>query len=887
MMKMMTGLCVGIAFCGLSVVAMAADYQWKLDGRVNDWDWTDSRNFVLKGTESEGAPQANDTVFVPDGLMVKARSSDATSFARVLELGRIEPMGPNAWVVFDVADEATYTGAFTAWNGVVSTSRNKGGFVKTGAGTLNLSLADRNNYTTIEVREGAVKVPQTAATQFLDTIVVSNGASFFVNSGGYTSMDRLVGEGLVTNTASTAQVLQITDGSDEPGEFGGVISSGIQLVSEGGGILLTGTNSTFGSITVKSNKGVLTEGGYIGLKMIGTEGETSSAGKVQSLNFQTDGGGFKYLGEGETATKFLNVFSSVGSYPAFLDGGPNGGLVLSGHLQLTTNYALKFFFGGDNAIPCTFAGNIKSVAGGTSSGFISKYGTGTWRFKDVSQRWFTGGIGVLDGALQFETIAEMGKKSSLGTADAVYEDWYAGPVSSAPKADYAYVFGGTNATGAATGKGLFEYVGANDVVVTSRQAVVNGTGGLKADNGAIRFVGVKAKNASGAKTLVLSGSGLTNEVQDVADGASTLSVLKEGPGTWYMSGSNTFSGSVTVKAGTLYLRDPSLYRWYRFNMKKLYNKNSSGDSSAESNFMIWCFGLYDKDGNWLNEGMKEGGRVGRILPGQAGWGTENTFEGKWEYSSNTYGNLENCFIDSNSNASRGTGRFKDGNNKVLEPDPEDVATWSRLVMRVADAAAPVTSWDFVQSGYYCWASPYNITCWSLDASTDGLRWDEVTPTENARGIWASSGNGTWSYFWYYGPNKYEPGSASVHATGKKIAAFKAKPLPAFDNLGVVSVAPEATLKTDATQNVTIKALAIDANGMGTIENFAVAEEGTVEFLNVGDRTAMPGTYVNCKDLGNLANWSVKVNGKDKPAWKVAVKDGVVSVVKPGMTVILR
>ena len=72
----------------------AADYQWKTDGRQNDWDWTDSRNFVLKGTETEGAPQANDTVFVPDGLTVKARSSDATSFARVLELGRIEPMGP-------------------------------------------------------------------------------------------------------------------------------------------------------------------------------------------------------------------------------------------------------------------------------------------------------------------------------------------------------------------------------------------------------------------------------------------------------------------------------------------------------------------------------------------------------------------------------------------------------------------------------------------------------------------------------------------------------------------------------------------------------------------------------------------------------------------------
>ena len=93
MMKMMTGLCVGIAFCGLSVVAMAADYQWKLDGRVNDWDWTDSRNFVLKGTESEGAPQANDTVFVPDGLMVKARSSDATSCARGREVGRVEPRG--------------------------------------------------------------------------------------------------------------------------------------------------------------------------------------------------------------------------------------------------------------------------------------------------------------------------------------------------------------------------------------------------------------------------------------------------------------------------------------------------------------------------------------------------------------------------------------------------------------------------------------------------------------------------------------------------------------------------------------------------------------------------------------------------------------------------
>ena len=877
----------GVAVAALSSAAVAAEYEWKAAGRQNDWDWTDSRNFVLKGTETAGAPQAGDKVFVPNGLAVYARSSDSDSFARVMSLGCIEPMGSNAWVRFDVSGEATYAGAFTAWTGASTTSRDKGGFVKTGDGTLCLSRTGRDNYTTIEVREGAVKLPSSAATQFLDYVIVSNGAAFFLNAGGYTCMERLCGDGLVTNTASSSQILQMTSASAEPSVFGGVISPKVDFVADGGTILLTGTNSMFTTLSARGNRGRLAQGPYIGLKTIGAVGEESSAGKGATLNFQSDGGGYVYLGEGERSTKALNVFNTVGAYPGFLDGGEHGGLEQAADLQFATDYSLKFMFGGDGGAPCSFSGNIKSVAGGYTSGFITKYGTGTWRFKDVSQRWFTGGFGVVDGVLQFESIAEAGRKSSLGFATAVYEDWYGGPVSSAPRADYAYVLGGTNSVGEAVGKGLFEYVGSDAALVTTRPAVVNGTGGIKADNGPIRFAGVTAKNASGGKTLVLSGSGATNEVQDVADGGGRLSILKEGPGTWYMSGSNTFSGTVDVRAGTLYVRDPALYRWYRFNIKSLYNKNSSGASDAEGNFMVWCLGLYDKDGNWLNAGMKEGGKMGRILPGQAGWGVEYTFEPKWEYSSDTYGSLENCFVDSTSNSSRGTGRFKDGNGAVVVPDPGDESTWARIVMRVADDAEPVASWDFLQTGYYGWASPYNVTCWSLDASTDGLRWDEVSSTETARGLWASSGNGKYSFFWYYGPQCYTNGYASVHTTGKAISSVKADPLPTFVNAGAVSVAAGATLKTDSTQNVTIRSLAIDANGMGTIENFAFADVGTVDFQNLGSQKSMPGTYVNCKGLENLCNWSVKVGGKQKPTWRISVRDGVVSPVRPGMYMIFR
>ncbi len=265
-----------------------------------------------------------------------------------------------------------------------------------------------------------------------------------------------------------------------------------------------------------------------------------------------------------------------------------------------------------------------------------------------------------------------------------------------------------------------------------------------------------------------------------------------------------------------------------------------------------------------------------------------TYVPRWEYGSNTYGYLTNAFVDAVGNASRFQGKFKDASGNAIVLDPDDESTWARVIMRVTDDAAPITSYDFVQSGWYEYWEACNVDIWSLDGSTDGLRWDELTEKTDmsSQNLWKFQA--TPRVFWRCAEEFFYVGSSAAnHTTGKQIAAFKANPLPSFNNAGAVSVAPGATLKTDATQNVTLKALAIDANGMGTIENFAFAEDGTVEFLNVGGKTAMPGTYVNCKDLGNLANWSVKADGKDKPAWKVAVKDGVVSVVKPGMTVIVK
>ena len=887
-LKAFTATAVALFSAG---VAFGAEYEWKNEGRANDWDWTDSRNFVVKGTSTEGRPSASDVVYIPDGLTVYARTSDG-SFDAASSLERIHPKGRDAFVVFDIAEgeERTLGAAVNAWTGFVSGSKDAGGFIKTGAGALILSRNERNYYTTAEVREGVLKLAPNG-TYFMEHLIVSNNATFFANPGGYTSVATLSGEGLVTNTVS--QVFQL-DEAGRMSSFNGVIAHGIYFYS-GGSIDILSAENSLNNFTARYNYGKGTAGPVVGVAKFGTRSQKSSLGPYENV-FVVDGGYFRYLGQGETTDKTLYFNSSKDAYPSYLDGGETGGLVFNGGLSFSAyNFMMyNMHFTGDNATPCVFNGAITPPSGRQDfTVYLTKSGKGVWRINDNnSYRDAIGGIAVKDGILQVASMDEAGKVCSLGYGTNLYAECSSKELDASKKVEYAFALGASGGDG----EGLLEYVGNAPGRVTTRPFVLGGKGGFKASDGALRTADVKAMDA-GAKQLVLDGDGLTNEVQDVADGAGVVCVVKRGSGTWYMSGSNTFSGTLEVQGGVLHVRDPARYRWYRFNIKKLHNKYDGKESIVDGNFMVWVMGLYDKDGNWLTAGMKEGGAGLNLLPGEAGNGSLwNTWEKKFEYETGTYGEVTNLFIDSTSNSSRFCMRSKNAAGVVLEPDPDAESTWGRVVVRLPDDAPDAVSWDFVQSGWYNWGSPYNVATWSLDGSVDGLRWDELTPTESARNLWTSSvtGAGNYSHFWYYGREKYVAGSASAHATGKQIAAVKQDPLPCLENVSAVSVAAGAALRADASADIEVKGLIVDAAGMGTIENFRFAEKGVIDVRNVagaGNSVLLPGTYSNVRGFGNIANWTLKVDGVETFIAKVVASENgngkCLTFVKPGMTIVIR
>ena len=128
-------------------------------------------------------------------------------------------------------------------------------------------------------------------------------------------------------------------------------------------------------------------------------------------------------------------------------------------------------------------------------------------------------------------LASAGQPSSLGAGSNVYFSYY----------------------------GTLRYTGDGDS--TDRMFLLNGgsasvgIGGRveHAGSGPLTLSGPVRNNSNAAQTLVLLGSSASEAriTGPVYNNTGTLAVLKEGSGTWVLAGSNTFSGGLTLKAGTL------------------------------------------------------------------------------------------------------------------------------------------------------------------------------------------------------------------------------------------------------------------------------------------------------------------------------------------------
>jgi autotransporter-associated beta strand protein len=218
----------------------------------------------------------------------------------------------------------------------------------------------------------------------------------------------------------------------------------------------------------------------------------------------------------------------------------NGGVLDLTDYSLTRSAVVSLTSGTITSGTLAFTGTNAAFA----NGYVSSVVTGTMGFTVTSGNTlsfaglntYTGKVAAQNGVLEAAIVSGSGQPSSLGSGT------------------------GANATidlgNLATG-GTFRYVGTTSAT-TNRVLSLTGTSG----GGAIDASGLLAVTftanptvSAGAKTFTLTGTSTAPNTFSGAipnaTGGAAVSVVKDGPGTWRLTGVSSFTGSFTVNDGTL------------------------------------------------------------------------------------------------------------------------------------------------------------------------------------------------------------------------------------------------------------------------------------------------------------------------------------------------
>ena len=842
------------------------------------------------------SPAAGDVVEIPGG--VTAYVNDAATYNKVRDLSRIRFVDATSRIVFDVPAGETWTLQCTirgdvpmTTSGAIAAAAYNGGLVKKGGGDLEFTIGSNTAdfeyfvYTPITVEAGAVVMPQnypsTNKKQCLcGPVTVSNGAYFVTSCPsdgkqniqyGVTQTPELWGEGTVSNRCNDQRF--IVDGKKTTSEFRGTIGWGIRYLQKGY-VNLMGDMSGSSSTTSVSDDGI------IGVKKFGLNSSDSASSITKgSLEFMKSGT-FRYLGVGETTRKSVLTREVYSTGPAVFDGGTNGALVLAGTFQpqnlkdaTMVNYMHPLAFDGDHPNPCELSGSLSSwtnSAGLPATYTVAKRGTGTWKFSNKATPW-SGALFVENGTLQATSIGNIGEACSLGYATnrtAFAKNVTAGSA----QLPYAICLGSEETAG------TLEYVGDGRVDVTNRPIALAGVGGaLK--NSSSSGVAYRGVTALADSTFTVSGdTEADNIVADVCDGDGKVSLVKDGSGCWTLDGTNSFTGTLSVKAGTLYVNDPTKYSWFRWVLKERWLNESGANSDA--NVRVAELGIYDDQNRRINGGLVYSSEYSYLRPGslEAGAcaidrrGTHRKTIAKADWP------LDAMFDDgtpvATGNQTVANVSVDDGGSILV--DPSDPSTWIPVVMHLTNGAPRAASFDVVQADNSTNTNRY-FKAFDFEGSIDGIHWDSlasVTVPIMTKNKWVGSGA------------SYSAGSAGTHTGGYAISGGPAGARKALDGVESVSVAAGARLVSRG--DVEIRGLTVDMNGAGTIENFSFAANGTLDIVNPPrDSGELPASFLNCSGMGNIAGWGVKVNGSATDKWFIRMRGDRIYVIRRGFVLVYR
>lgn len=295
------------------------------------------------------------------------------------------------------------------------------------------------------------------------------------------------------------------------------------IVKVGTGTLtLSGGTSTYNGPTTVTL-------GTLAVSVIANGGAPSSIGQSSNAatNLVLNGGTLRYVGAGNNSDRLFTigldnpVIEASGSGPINFT---NTGTLTVAGFDTPRTLGLSGTNTGANTIAAIIGDN------GLGATSVSKSGAGTWALGGANT--YTGATTITGGALAATTLANGGLPSGIG--------------QSSSGASNLVIDGGT-----------LRYTG---IAASTDRLFTIGSAGATLDasgSDALNFVNpapVEFFTADVPHTLTLAGSGTANNSLAALisnSGTGPTSVIKTGPGTWVLTGANTYTGPTTINGGYL------------------------------------------------------------------------------------------------------------------------------------------------------------------------------------------------------------------------------------------------------------------------------------------------------------------------------------------------
>ncbi|MBZ9775003.1 autotransporter-associated beta strand repeat-containing protein, partial [Mesorhizobium sp. CO1-1-8] len=396
-----------------------------------------------------------------------------------------------------------------------------GALSKSGPGTLVLSGS--NTYTggtsvaAGTLRAGSINAFGTGGMSLSDSTTLD------LNSFN-TTVSSLTGAFTTSNVDLKSATLTISNGSNQT--YAGVISGAGGLSKSGAAGLqtLSGCASSYTGSTVINN-------GILAVSCLGNGGGNSSIGasSAAASNLVLNGGTLRYIGAGGSTDRLFTLGASATSK---IEASGTGALIFanSGAIAYSSpGTAQTIRLGGTNTDKNSFAPQITDNGAGLTS--FTKEDTGTWILTNPNST-YSGVTTVNGGVLGVDKLANGGSASSIGAATSAASNLVIGNGST------------------------LRYTGTGDTTDRLFTLSAGVTFIESAGAGAIAFTNTGVVGGGGARVVALGGSnsGANLMAASITNGTiGTTTLAKNDTGTWYLTGTNTYTGNTNVNAGILYI----------------------------------------------------------------------------------------------------------------------------------------------------------------------------------------------------------------------------------------------------------------------------------------------------------------------------------------------